>query len=126
METDKYSEWLGIQLEHIAKGECQLKMEVREEMLNGFSISHGGITYALADSTLAFASNSHGSKAVSIETSINHLLPVKKGDILLSTAQQLSRTKSLAIYTVNVTNQDQELVAFFKGIVKISREEWAV
>src|SRR5678816_4709885 len=72
---DYFSQWLGIQRLEEEPGFCILQLEVRPEMTNGFGIAHGAITYALADSALAFASNSHGRKAVSIETSINHIKP---------------------------------------------------
>ena len=80
LENDHYSQWLGIERLGETPGTCQLKMTVRKEMLNGFGIAHGAITYALADSALAFASNSHGRHAVSVETSISHLLPVREHD----------------------------------------------
>ena len=70
--NDEFSKWLGIEILKVGEGSCQLKMTVRAEMTNGFKIAHGGITYSLADSALAFASNSHGRQAVSVETSISH------------------------------------------------------
>ena len=72
-EKDRFSEWLGI--ERLAEGDgfCKLKMTIRPEMCNGMDIAHGGITYSFADSALAFASNSRGKIAVSIETAINHI-----------------------------------------------------
>ena len=82
MEKDNFSKWLGIQVVEIKPGSCVLSLTVNEEMLNGFDILHGGICFSLADSALAFASNSYGSKAVSVETSISHLAPCRAGDIL--------------------------------------------
>ena len=79
--NDHYSKWLGIERITIEPGRCILRLKVRKDMLNGFAIAHGGITYSLADSALAFASNSHGRKAVSIETSISHAEQVHEGDI---------------------------------------------
>ena len=69
---DAFSQWLGIKVLEVSAGFCKLKMIVRDEMTNGFKISHGGITYSLADSCLAFAANAYGRKAVSIETKIYH------------------------------------------------------
>ena len=77
--NDAYSQWLGIERITIAPGVCDLRMTVRAEMLNGFSIAHGGITYSLADTALAFASNAHGLKCYSVETSISHVKPVAEG-----------------------------------------------
>ncbi|MFM2228717.1 MAG: hypothetical protein RL664_2060 [Bacteroidota bacterium] len=71
--NDAFSQWLGIERLAIAPGICDLRMTVRGEMLNGFAIAHGGITYSLADTALAFASNAHGLKCYSVETSISHV-----------------------------------------------------
>ena len=65
-------------------------MTIREEMTNGFKIAHGGITFSFADSAFAFASNSRGRKAVSIETSISHTKPLKIGDIITAIAEEQS------------------------------------
>jgi len=81
-DQDAFSQWLGIEIIDVSEGFCQLKMTVRKEMLNGFQIAHGGIAYSLADSALAFASNSHGRKSLSVETSISHTVSVKEGDVL--------------------------------------------
>ena len=124
-DRDEFSQWLGIRRVSDSPGNCVLEMEVREEMVNGFGIAHGGITYSLADSALAFASNSHGRKAVSIETSINHLKPVLKGDTLRATAEETSISNKLAIYHVRVT-RGNELVAHFKGVVYRKDETWNI
>src|SRR5215213_2196895 len=88
INKDLFSQWLGIERLAEGKGYCKLRMTVRPEMCNGFEIAHGGITFSLADSALAFASNSHGKQSVSIETSISHIKPVKAGDILVATAEE--------------------------------------
>ena len=71
MAQDAFSKWLGIEVVHAEVGSAVLSMTVREEMTNGFKIAHGGISYALADSALAFASNGGGTQSLSVETSIN-------------------------------------------------------
>jgi acyl-CoA thioesterase len=124
MEKDAFSQWLGITINKIELGICILSCQVKEEMLNGFQILHGGISYSLADSALAFASNSYGNKCVSIETSISHTRPAKTGDILTATCKEINRGKTFGIYEVSVTNQNQKLVAIFKGTVNISLEIW--
>src|SRR4030042_1396145 len=85
-DNDWFSQWLGIERVKVEPGMCVLKMKVRKEMLNGFGIAHGGITYSLADSALAFASNSHGRMAVSIDTSINHIETLKEDDTITAVA----------------------------------------
>lgn len=123
-DNDAYSKWLGISIEKIEKGSCQLKMEVREDMTNGFSMAHGGITYALADSALAFASNSLGRQAVSIETSISHTRPIFVNDVLTAKTIQKNLSTTLGIYDVEITNQDGKIVALFKGTVFRKSENW--
>lgn len=125
MKNDAFSQWLGIQVLEIKKGYCKLQMQVRKEMLNGFYIAHGGISYSLADSALAFASNSHGYKAVSVETSISHTEQVKEGDIIRAETEELHRSDKIAVYQVKVYSMpDKRTVALFKGTVYITSREW--
>ena len=126
MAHDAFSQWLGIERLEDAPGRSVLRMTVRKEMLNGFHIAHGGITYSLADSALAFASNSHGIKAVSIETSISHTESVRENDVLTATAQEEHAGQKIAFYHVRVTNQNGRLVALFKGTVYRTGKEWEV
>jgi acyl-CoA thioesterase len=124
MENDAFSKWLNIELVDIKKGYCRLKMHVTKEMTNGFFIAHGGICYSLADSALAFSSNSHGYKAVSVETSISHTRKVMINDILTAETKELSKTKKTALYSIMISNQNNQRVAFFKGTVYISDKTW--
>jgi acyl-CoA thioesterase len=125
-DHDAFSQWLGIERVSVSEGSCELRMTVRPEMCNGFEVLHGGISYSLADSALAFASNSHGRKSMSIDTSISHIATGKSGDILTAIAREDSLKNRIAIYTVEVTNQRSELVALFKGTVYRSEKEWDV
>jgi acyl-CoA thioesterase len=124
MTRDLFSQWLGIKRLEEGDGYCRLSMTLRPEMCNGFEIAHGGITYSLADSALAFASNSHGRHAVSIETSISHIKPLKAGDVIIATAEEKSLGNRTAIYEVKVEREDGELVALFKGTVFRKETEW--
>lgn len=121
---DAFSQWLGIERIEDAPGRSVLRMTVRPEMTNGHNITHGGITFSLADSALAFACNSHGKKSVSIECSINHIKQVNTGDILTAVATESSKSNKLGIYHVVVTNQDGVEVALFKGMVYRTSEDW--
>ena len=123
-DNDPFSIWLGIERVVVEPGRCVLRMIVRDEMLNGFAIAHGGITYSLADSCLAFASNSHGIQAVSVETSISHTKPVKAGDVLTATSEEMSLSRSIGIYHITVRNQREEIVALFKGTVYRTGRPW--
>ncbi len=126
MENDAFSQWLGIDVVDIQPGFSHLEMTVRPEMLNGFDILHGGICYSIADSALAFASNSHGAQAVSVETSISHLKPCRNGDKLIAIAEEKSISRKIAIYQIEIKNQKEEVVALFKGTVYRSSKEWDI
>ena len=123
-DQDAFSQWLGIEIIDVPEGFCQLKMTVRKEMLNGFQIAHGGIAYSLADSALAFASNSHGRKSLSVETSISHTVSVKEGDVLTVTTKELSLSDKIGVYLITIINQSNENVAYFKGTVYRTSKEW--
>ncbi|MBL7791218.1 MAG: hotdog fold thioesterase, partial [Saprospiraceae bacterium] len=116
-QNDAFSQWLGIERLVVQPGSCVLRMTVREEMLNGFRISHGGIAYSFADSALAFASNSRGNHAVSVETSISHTAPLHAGDVITATATEEHLGHKIAIYRVEVVNQHNHRIAIFKGTV---------
>ena len=121
---DAFSKWLGIEILEITKGYCKLKMIVRKEMTNGFDIAHGGISYSLADSALAFAANSDGIQSLSVETSIAHTKKVMSGDTLIAETQEVSKNDKSAVYNINITNQDNIEVAHFKGKVYRTKREW--
>ena len=123
LQNDFFSHWLGINVESIEEGTCKLSMTIRKEMLNGFAIAHGGITYSLADSALAFASNSHGRQSVSIDTSINHFETLKEGDKIMAVAKQESLKNKFGFYTIEV-KKENTVVAIFKGTVFRSDKEW--
>ena len=124
MSGDAFSQWLGIQLLESAPGFCKIQLKVREEMTNGFNIAHGGISYSLADSCLAFAANSYGTQSVSIETSISHTKKVESGDLLIATSTELNKSKKTALYSITICNQDNIEIAHFKGTVYRTGKEW--
>ena len=123
-DQDAFSQWLGIEIIDVSEGFCQLKMTVRKEMLNGFQIAHGGIAYSLADSALAFASNSHGRKSLSVETSISHTVSVKEGDSLIAVSNEISLSPKIGIYLISIKNQNEQEVALFKGAVYRTSKDW--
>ena len=124
MSGDDFSQWLGIELLESAPGFCKIQLKVREEMTNGFNIAHGGISYSLADSCLAFAANSYGTQSVSIETSISHTKKVESGDLLIATSKELNKSKKTALYSITISNQDNIEIAHFKGTVYRTGKEW--
>ena len=123
---DAFSQWLGINVIKVSEGFCKLEMRVREEMTNGFNITHGGISYSLADSALAFAANSDGTQSLSIETSISHTKKVLAGDTLIAETKEVSKTNDSAIYSISITNQENTEVAKFKGKVYRTKKKWII
>jgi acyl-CoA thioesterase len=117
---------MGIERLEEREGYCRLKMTIRPEMCNGFGLAHGGITYSFADSALAFASNSYGIQALSIETSISHIKPVKSGDTIVGTAEEISLSTRIGIYEVKIRTEGGELIALFKGTVFRKDARWEV
>lgn len=124
--NDPFSQWLGIKRIEDGAGKSILQMTIRKEMLNGFDIAHGGITYSLADSALAFASNGHGRMSVSVETSISHTESLKEGDVITAIAEEKSLTNKIGIYHITITNQNDQVVALFKGTVYRTSRDWKV
>jgi acyl-CoA thioesterase len=126
METDAFSQWLGIKVEEVTQGCCKLSMKIRSEMCNGFGITHGGVTFSLADSTLAFASNGYGRQSVALECSISFPKAVKVDDVITATATEISLSYKIGIYNIDVHNQNNDLVAAFKGTVYRTSKDWQV
>lgn len=124
LDQDAFSAWMDIVVIEVEKGSCVLTCKIKSEMLNGFEILHGGITYSLSDSALAFAANSYGYKCVSIETSISHLRPALNNQVLTVKASEIHRGKTIGLYQVDIYNEENKIVSKFKGTVNISPDIW--
>jgi acyl-CoA thioesterase len=124
LNNDAFSRWLGIKLEAIDEGFCELSMTAREEMLNGFYILHGGISYSLADSALAFAANAYGHHALSVETSISHHAKVQPNEEIRAVANPIFKGKKFSSFQVLVSKTSGELIASFKGSVYHAERLW--
>jgi acyl-CoA thioesterase len=116
MENDLFSQWLGIEVLDIKEGYSKIKMTVRNEMINGFGIVHGGIAFSLADSAFAFACNNRNVLSVALDTSINFIKPVHTDDVLVAEAKELHNGKSTGLYQIEIKNQKEHVVAVFKGL----------
>jgi acyl-CoA thioesterase len=112
---DRASQWLGLKLVAVREGYAQMSMEVKAHMANGHELGHGGLTFALADSTFAFACNSYNINAVAAACSIEFLAPTRVGDVLTATAREQALNGRNGVYDVRVTNQRDEVVALFRG-----------
>jgi len=111
---DRASQALGMELVDVGSGRASLRMTVREDMVNGHAIGHGGLTFTLADSAFAFACNSYGRRTVAAGAEIGFLAPTRLGDVLTATAVERSREAVTGVYDVEVT-VGETVVARFVG-----------
>lgn len=112
---DRASQALGMRLIEIRPGAARMSMVVREDMVNGHQICHGGLIFAFADSTFAFACNSYDAATVAASATIEFLAPARLGDELTASAQELSRSRRTGLYDIEVRNQKGERIAMFRG-----------
>ena len=112
---DRASRWLGIEVLAVGPGSATVAMTVREQMLNGHDICHGGLITTLADSAFAFACNAYNEVTVAAGFDVNLIAAAKLGDVLTATATELSKAGRTGVYDVAVSNQRGEAVAVFRG-----------
>ena len=115
---DRASQALGMEILEVGPGRAVLRMTVREDMVNGHAIGHGGLTFTLADSAFAFACNSYGRRTVAAGAEIRFRAPTRLGDVLIATATERSRDGKTGVYDVEVIGQapgGDTVVATFVG-----------
>jgi len=113
--NDRASQELGMHVASVAPGRAELTMTIRDDMLNGHAICHGGFIFLLADSTFAFACNSYNWNTVAQGCSIEYLAPAHVGDVLHATGVERSRGGRTGVYDIEVRNQKGRTVALFRG-----------
>jgi acyl-CoA thioesterase len=113
--NDRASHSLGIALERVGPGYARLRMVVREDMLNGFGICHGGFLTALADSAFAYSCNSHNEQTVASGISLDFMAPGRPGDVLTAEAREVFVAGRTGVYDITVVNQKGELIAVMRG-----------
>jgi acyl-CoA thioesterase len=123
MARDAFSQWLGITIVDVRPRTATVRATVRPEMVNGFGVAHGGVVFSIADSALAFASNTHGKVTMSIDNAITYPATIHVGDELTAVAESESEATRLGFYRVIVRNQKDEIVALFRGTVYKTKEE---
>jgi acyl-CoA thioesterase len=111
---DRASQALGMRLVEVSPGRAVLEMAVREDMVNGHAIGHGGLTFTLADSAFAFACNSYNRSTVAHSCEIRFTAPTRLGDVLVAEAVERSREGRDGVYDVTVRSGDR-VVAQFVG-----------
>lgn len=114
--TDRASQALGMEIVQVSPGSAVMTMRVRDEMLNGHGICHGGYIFTLADSAFAFACNSYNQLVVAQENTITYLSPGQPDELLTATAIEAARTGRSGVYDVTVTGEDGRKVALFRGL----------
>lgn len=115
LAKDNFSKWLGIIIDEYKEGYCKLHFTIREEMLNGFGIVHGGAVFAAADSAFAFACNSHGQLTVALDVTISFIKTAVTGDVITVEAREVHRGNKTGFYDITITNEQNEIIAIFKG-----------
>jgi acyl-CoA thioesterase len=115
LAQDRASRALGMEILAVGPGTATLAMTVREDMLNGFDICHGGLITTLADSTFAFACNSYNELTVASGFSVDIVAPGRLGDRLTAVGEELHLAGRTGVYDITVRNQRDELVAVFRG-----------
>ena len=115
MDHDAFSQWMGIEVLETKEGYSKIRMTIREEMVNGFGIVHGGIPFSLADSAFAFACNNRNNLSVALDVTITFTKAVNVGDVLTAEAKEVHNGRSTGVYLITVTNQNNKQVALFKG-----------
>lgn len=112
---DNASKWLGMKIEEVRPGYARLSMAVTANMVNGHNLCHGGLIFTLADSTFAFASNSHNQRAVAAGCAIEFLAPAFLSDVLTAEGVEQALRGRTGVYDMKVTNQKSELIALCRG-----------
>jgi acyl-CoA thioesterase len=114
-EADLASQSLGIEIIDVAPGRVRIAMTVRADMVNGYGMCHGGIVFAFADSAFAFACNSYGDPMVAAGAGIEFLAPTPRGERVIATAAEVSRSARHGIYDVAVADASGTVLAQFRG-----------
>ena len=115
LARDRATQAMGIEIEIPAAGTAVARMTVRDDMVNGLDVIHGGFTFALADTAFAFACNAYNKQYFAAAAQIDFLRPARLGDELTATASEDHRGRRSGYYSVAVRNQEDELVALFRG-----------
>ena len=113
--NDRASQGLGMRIDDVGPGRCTIRMTVREDMLNGLDICHGGFVTTLADSAFAFACNAYDEMTVASGFTVDLLAPGRLGDELTARAEEVSKAGRTGVYDITVTNQRGDRVAVFRG-----------
>lgn len=117
LNQDEFSKWMGIKLIDVGEKYCLIGMTVKQEMMNGLKTLHGGVSFSLADSALAFSSNNTNEASVALTCTINFTKAILLGDRLTAESILVSDTRKTGVYDIFIRNQHDQLMASFRGTV---------
>jgi len=106
----------GVVIDDAREGYARIRMTLRDDMLNGHRIGHGGMIFALADTAFAYACNSRNENTVAQNASISFLAPAQPGDVLIAEAREASRSGRSGVYHVSVRTEEARVIAEFTGL----------
>jgi acyl-CoA thioesterase len=121
-KKDKFAEYVGIELLEVGKGSAKTRMEINENHLNSIGTVHGGALFTLADFTFAVAANSYGNVTVAINVNISFMKAAKSG-VLFAEAREISKNPKISTYTIDITDNNDELIAIFQGMAYTKHEK---
>ena len=116
LQNDAFAQHVGIELLEVSPGKAKARLKIQEEHFNGLKTVHGAVIFALADFVFAAAANAHEGLAMAINVNISYVKAATEGS-LFAEAEENSLNRKLGNYTVRVTNEHEELVAIFQGMV---------
>ncbi len=122
--ADAASRWLGMKIEEVRAGYARLSMRVTANMVNGQNVCHGGLIFALADSSFGYACNSHNQRALAASASIKFLAPGSLDEVLVAECVESAKAGRRGIYDARVLNPRGETIALFRGESAIVRGTW--
>ena len=116
--SDNFAKFIGIETLELSDGHAKTQLRVSENLLNFFNAGHGAAIYAVADVAFSLACNAQDNieRAVALNVSINFIRKVEKGDIITADAKLISTKGRTSVTEINITNQNNELMAKFEGL----------
>lgn len=120
-KNDRFASHIGIEILEVSPGRARAKMKIEEHHLNAVNLVHGGAIFGLADLVFAVASNSHGSVSLSISVSVSYI-KAAQGGTLFAVATEVSRNSKLGTYSIEITDDNSDIIAVFLGTVYRKKE----
>ncbi len=126
LKNDPFSQWMEVEILEVKEGFCKIRCFVRDEMVNGFYVTHGGILFSLADTALAFSAATFGRVALALDNSISFTKKSTAGNQIIATSTCINLTHKTGVFECKITNSSEELLAIMKATVYRTSEEFNV